>query len=308
MRQITTPYSQDHKINSFEKYAAAAATIISALIAAVSLNMCSSQSQKAPDKAITTTGALSPIITASGNVTLNYGIPPSFLNSFAATMRAAGSSEREVALTLERVSTNLQNLQSELTRRSAFDPVALKLLQPLTRGDFVQAEEILLENRRSLITSSSAPSSPALPTVVSAAPNSTQIKPLIATSIEGQHAIKCSGQNIGGNSSGYIHPDSMKSWIEISPARNFRRGDCLRFVIEGSARSADGRTLSSFDENETQYLNAFSPIDSNGTLNIRIDRDVTNVRLIFLETARDLMTGVLEGNLIIKGVEYGSSQ
>ncbi len=126
------------------KFAAAAATIVAALIAAVAARSCGDAPKSAsPPSGPITTGPQSPIISASGNVNVTYGTHPDLVDALARLMLAQGRTVEEVKATTVRLASDQSHVRAEVLRITGRADLSDQVQAAASRGDIGAAQTLL---------------------------------------------------------------------------------------------------------------------------------------------------------------------
>lgn len=270
-----------------------------------------------------TGGSQSPIVAASGSVSINYGVPTEFLNSWAAEMRLKGTSDAEIKQVLQRIAGDVQALRSELASRARYDPVSAALLPYIARRDFHGATELLApsftKRRESIVNGSETPSVPgARSQLLTAdisnetlssqpAPSSTQRR-----NREPDNWGNRSPMNVGQFTSsadrilvieelavpcaglpGYIYSASGSDWaatgIEFERPMDLKKGDSLLFRINGTAENIVIRLLPTFADpsSPTGVIGQVRKIPMDQVLRTTLKEDHPNVTQLSVHSGND---------------------
>lgn len=90
-----------------------------------------------------TSGAASPIVVGSSNVTIAYGVPSEFLTVWKGHLRQQGLREEEISRLVSMVAHDVTALRRELAKRAPTDQSSAAMAPLIAQGDFSGAIELL---------------------------------------------------------------------------------------------------------------------------------------------------------------------
>lgn len=232
------------------KFAAAAATVVAALIAAVAARGCGDTPKSAPPPSgPITTGPQSPIISASGNVSVTYGTHPDLVDALARLMLAQGRTVDEVKAATVRLASDHSKLHAEVLRLTGRVDLSDQVQAAASQGNVHLAQTLLAAHVNSLVSRAALAPSTTTGNEVGQAPSDSTTSQRILQSQSrqlptvplGGHQIvsapvfcRVGGQLVGREHSGADEVGEYSEFTFGEPLP-FNQLPCLHLSVSGDA-------------------------------------------------------------------------
>lgn len=121
-----------------------------AMVVVALINSCTEKPQQVTAPAQITLGNLSPNISNSSNVTINYGVKDCYLDQWAQLMREQGKNSQQIDNKINEISRNLSHLNKQLSGQAITRVEAERILRYIELGDYRAAEILIKQSSVSL--------------------------------------------------------------------------------------------------------------------------------------------------------------